>query len=236
MHPTTQGSVTWTAAINLNPSKYSTRLFWTHSKQVFPLCHKWFKLEPRLCPVCSAEITGPADALWACVLICADADSQYLLIPTLVSAGHRTDVGDYKGGFREAVGPSVCGSNLLWRRRKASLNLQWEVRWNKPQWACESGLKTNVFLLSFNWKENSKSSFLSPAEWRREEILIPQIFIKILICELISGIMTLKCQHRRSNWVQGESLEESLQMSERLAVLPPSLGKLLEDQAQFTGI
>lgn len=119
MHPTTQGSVTWTAAINLKPSKYSTHLFWTHSKQVFPLYRKWFKLEPRLCPVCSAEITGPADALWVCVLICADADSQYLLIPTLVSTGHRTDVGDYKGGFREAGAPSVCGSNLLWRRRKA---------------------------------------------------------------------------------------------------------------------
>lgn len=101
------------------PLKYSTRLFWMRSKQVFPLCRKWFKLEPRLCPVCSAEITGPADALWACVLICADADSQYLLIPTLVSTGHRTDVGDYKEGFREAVGPSVCGSNLLWRRRRA---------------------------------------------------------------------------------------------------------------------
>lgn len=34
-----------------------------------------------------------------------DADGQDLPIPPLVSAGHRTDVGDYRGGFGEAVGP-----------------------------------------------------------------------------------------------------------------------------------
>lgn len=141
------------------------------SKQVLPLCRKWFKLEPHFRPVCSAEITGPADAVWVCLLICADPDSQYLPIPTLVSTGHRTDVGDYKEGLGVAVGPSACGSNSLRRRRQAPLNLPWEALpvWNKPQWACESGLKTNVFLVSFNWKKTSKASSLSQAEWRRDE-------------------------------------------------------------------
>lgn len=126
------------------------RLFWMTSKQVFPLCHKWLKLEPSSCPACSAQITGPADAPWARLLICVHADSQDLPIPTLVSAGHRTDVGDYEEGFGEAVGPSVHGSNSSWRLRQDLLNLQWEVLQNKPQWACVSRLKTNVFLGSFN--------------------------------------------------------------------------------------
>lgn len=99
-------------------------LFWMTSKQVFPLCHKRFKLEPNLCPACSAEITGPADAPRACLLICVDADGPYLPIPTLVSAGHRTDVGDYEEGFGEAVSLSVHGSNSLWRCRQDLLNLQ----------------------------------------------------------------------------------------------------------------
>lgn len=58
MHPSTRGSVIWTAAINPNPSTYSTHLFWMRSKQVFPLCRKWFKPEPHWCLACSAEITG----------------------------------------------------------------------------------------------------------------------------------------------------------------------------------
>lgn len=134
------------------------------SEQVFPLCHKRFKREPRLCPVCSAGIAGPADAPWACLLLCADADSHSLPIPTLVSAGRGTDVGDYKEGFGAAAGPSVCGSNSLWRSRQALLNRQWEVLANKPPWACESGPKAHVLLVPFNCKTDRKSSSLSRAE------------------------------------------------------------------------
>lgn len=126
------------------------------SEQVFPPCPKRLKREPRSRPVCSAEIAGPADAPRACLLICADADSHYLPIPALVSAGHGTDVGDYEEGFGAAAGPSVCGSNSLWRSRQALLNQQWEVLANKPQWACESGPKTNVFLVSFDCKTDSE--------------------------------------------------------------------------------
>lgn len=207
MHPATQGSVTWTTAINLNPSNTQ---------------HVYFGCVLNRCFLCVANGLNWSLAYVRCVqlksqgqlTLCEHVCSSVLMLTANTCwfpHWSALDTEQMLGIIRE-------DSGKLWARASAEviycgdaegppLNLQWEVRWNKPRWACESGLKTNVFLLSFNWKKNSKSSSVSPAEWRREEILIPQTFIKVLIYELISGIMTLKCQHGMSNWVQGESLE-----------------------------
>ena len=159
-------------------------LFWMSSKQVFPLGRKWFNSEPRhVRRLVQLELRSGGHAGLAAPL--CDADGRDLPVPTLVSPGHRTDVGDYREGLGEAVGPSICGSNLLW-----GLNLRWEVLGNKPQWACRSGCKTNIPPVSLDWRKNRPSSSTNPAEQRSEEPLIPQILIQILNCELISEVLT----------------------------------------------
>ena len=82
------------------------------SKQVFPLGRKWFNSEPCHVRRVQLELWSGGHAGLAAPL--CDADGRDLPVPTLVSTGHRTDVGDYREGLGEAVGPSICGSNLLW--------------------------------------------------------------------------------------------------------------------------
>lgn len=104
-----ESELLWSSSVPQNAQRaFTLDQFWAGVSSVFTP-------QPHLYTACSAVIMAP---LTSCAYVCS-SDSQFLLISTLVSAGRRTHVEDYREGPKEAAGLSICRTNSLQRRGKA---------------------------------------------------------------------------------------------------------------------